>query len=77
MHRLSIFRPPVKVSFRKSGGLQEDLGTAFARNLGRYAPQDSRTTRRGASVKLRAGKVGSAIRSSMARKAITAMSRLG
>ena len=43
----------------------------------RYAPQDSRTTSRGVSAKLRAGRVGSAMRSSMARKAITAMSRQG
>ena len=43
----------------------------------RYAPQDSRTTSRGVSARLRAGRVGSAIRSSMARKAISAISRQG
>jgi hypothetical protein len=52
-------------------------GVALPRAFGRYAPQDSRTTRRGVSAKLRGGRVGSAMRSNMARKAITAMSRLG
>jgi len=44
---------------------------------GRYAPHDSRTTSCGVTNIVRAGRVGSVIRSSMARKAVIAMSRAG
>lgn len=50
---------------------------AATRHRGRYAPQDSRTTKFGLSKKFRAGSVGSLMRSSIARKAVNAMSRHG
>ena len=81
--RIQEFNEPLRSRMVSYNGtfdpepLPSNLAVTACFGRGRYAPQDSRTTSRGGRLMRLVGRVGSARRSNIVRKAITAMSGQG